>query len=505
LGLAELIFRNRKEPPMNGKNWTRRQVLKGATGVAISLPWLETLAPRKAHAAGAVKRYIDVYFPNGTPNYWKPSGGGANWTLSPILQPLEPFKAKMSEISNIGNYSPFGGHIEPSHGHNCAAAFTGVRASVPGGAKTGNSDRHTNSGISVDQVIANQMVAANGGKLPTPLHSLQLGLSTKLASFDGLPGAHSRSISWKSESEPLYNIVSPQAAFDRLTGAGPAMPSLPGNMMTDPIAERRRLLKKSALDYIIESSTSLGARLSRSDKVRIDKFITSVRTLETRVSSSSMPGGGGISGPVGGMCKQLARPSYTAGIDGVPAGYNRGEHATLMIDLMVMAIQCDATRVVSFMLDDARSEWVYNFIPKRAFTATGSTPTTQTVGNYHGAQHGNAEEFASIIHWNAQKVNEMATKLDALKEGGVSVLDNTVLVMMSGMNGGNHDGLDLPILWVGSGSGVLRTNQYIDGGKKNLADLHLTMINKVYGGTLPAFGVPNGNYTHGTMINEILV
>jgi hypothetical protein len=76
--------------------------------------------------------------------------------------------------------------------------------------------------------------------------------------------------------------------------------------------------------------------------------------------------------------------------------------------------------------------------------------------------------------------------------------------MMSGMNGGNHDGLDLPILWLGSGGGTLRTNQYIDGGKKNLADLHLTMINKVYGGTLTAFGKPMGSYTHGNMINEIL-
>jgi hypothetical protein len=489
---------------MNGKNWTRRQILKGGTGVALSLPFLETFAPRKAHAAAAVKRYIDVYFPNGTAPFWKPTGAGATWTLSPILEPLTPMKSKLMVISNIGNYSPFGGHVEPSHGHNCATAFTCVHASTPAGVKTGNSDLHTYSSISVDQVIANQMATANGGTPPTPLHSLQLGLSTKLASFDGLPGAHSRSISWKSESEPLYNIVSPQGVFDRLTGAGPAMPSMPGNTMTDPLAERRRLLKKSALDYIIESSTSLQARLSRSDQGRIDKFLTSVRTLETRVQSPSMPGGG-LAGPVGGMCKPLTRPTYAASVDAVPADYNRGAHASLMIDLMVMAIQCDATRVVSFMLDDARSEWSYGFVPKRTFTATSSAVGTGVAGNYHGAQHGDAQEFGSIIHWNAQKVNEMATKLDALKEGAGSVLDNTVLVMMSGMNGGNHDGLDLPIAFLGSGGGVIRTNQYINGGGKNLADLHLTIINKVYGGTLPAFGKPMGAYTHGNMITDILV
>jgi hypothetical protein len=483
-------------------------MLKGATGVAISLPWLETLAPRKAHAAGAVKRSITVYFPNGTAPYWKPSGGGANWTLSPILQPLEPLKSKVLVMGGIDNYSPFGGHVEPSHGHNCATAFTCVHASTPDGVKTGNSDRHTNSAISVDQVIANQMAKDNGGTPPTPLHSLQLGLSTKIASFDGLPGAHSRSISWKSPSEPLYNIVSPQGAFDRLTGqVGTAGPT-PNPGTPDPNAEKRRLLRKSALDYIIESSTSLKTRLSRSDQGRIDNFLTSVRTLETRVASPTMPGGGGggggLSGPNGGMCKPVAGPFYAASTTAVPAGYSRVKHATLMIDLMIMAIQCDSTRVVSFMLDDARSEWSYGELTKRAFTATGSTPGTGAVGNYHGAQHGNAEEFATIIHWNAQKAFEMASKLDALKENGASVLDNTVITFMSGMNGGNHDGRDLPIALIGSGGGVLRQNQYLQGGGKNLADMHLTIINKVFGGNLPAFGTPMGAYTHGTMINDML-
>jgi len=483
---------------MNGKNWTRRQILKGGMGVGLSLPFLETLAPRKAHAAGAVKRYIDVYFPNGTAPFWVPTGGGANWTLSPILQPLAPMKSKLSVIKNIGNYSPFGGHIEPSHGHNCATAFTCVKASGTGGA---------NSSISVDQVIANQMAAANGGTPPTPLHSLQLGLSTKIASFDGLPGQHSRSISWSSETMPLYNIVSPQGVFDRLTGAGagaPTMPSATGNAMVDPLAERRRLLRKSALDYIIEDSTSLKTRLSRSDQTRVDGFLSSVRALEVRVSSPTMPGGGGLAGPVGGMCKTLPRPTYAASVDAVPADYNRANHATLMIDLMVMAIQCDTTRVVSFMLDDARSEWVYNFLTKRTFTATSTAIGTGPVGNYHGAQHGDAQEFGTIIYWNAERVNEMATKLDALKEGTGSVLDNTTLLMMSGMNGGNHDGLNLPILWLGTGGGTLKTGQFFDGGGKNLADLHLTMINKVYGGNLTQFGKPMGSYTHGQMITDIL-
>jgi hypothetical protein len=107
---------------MKSTKWTRRQVLKGA-GIALSVPWLETFAAKKAHAAGEVKRYLSVYFPNGTANtYWKPGGQGTSMTLSPILQPLEPNKSKVLVLGNVGNYSPWNGHIEPSHGHNSATA-----------------------------------------------------------------------------------------------------------------------------------------------------------------------------------------------------------------------------------------------------------------------------------------------------------------------------------------------------------------------------------------------
>jgi hypothetical protein len=481
---------------MNAKNWSRRQILKGA-GVALALPWLETLAPRKAQAAAGAKRYISVYFPNGTADFWKPSGGGATWNLSPILEPFTPLKSKMMVVQNIGNYSPFGGHIEPSHGHNCAAAFTGVKA---------NGANNAGSSISVDQVIANQLVAANGGKSPTPLPSAQFGLSTLKSSFDGLPEPHSRSISWSDATTPMYNIVSPQAAFDRLVGMGGGTTTTPPpntNLPPDPIAERRRLLKKSALDYIIESSTALQGRLSTSDKVRIDKFLTSTRNLENRILAMSMPGGGGA----GINCNSKVRPTDTFGVGATPANYNRGMHATLMIDLTVMAIQCDITRVVSFMLDDARSDFVYNFITERKFTATGSTPGTAPVGGYHGLQHaGNTNNgFATIGWWNADRINELATKLDAVKEGtSASILDSTVIQMMSGMHGGNHDGLDLPIAIVGGGAIGLKQNQYINGGGKNLADLHLTIIQKIFGSSMAKFGTAMGSYSHGSIIPDIL-
>ncbi|MEA2699273.1 MAG: hypothetical protein QOI66_3544 [Myxococcales bacterium] len=471
---------------MNGKNWTRRQVLKGA-GVALSLPVLETFLPdgAKARAATAAtkKRYFSVYFPNGTADFWTPSGVGATYTLSPILQPLEPNKAHATVLGNVGNYSPWNGHIEPSHGHNCASAWTGVAANGPGSA---------NNSISIDQAIGDQIIASNGGKMPTPLHSLPMGLSTLDSSPDGIPGQHSRSISWKAADQPLYKIVSPQKVFDTLVGGGVTM--TPSTSMPDPNAEKRRALNKSSLDYVLASSADLQKKLSTSDRAKLDQFMTSVRTLENRVSDPTMPV------PVTG-CTPLARPSQIYGVGMTPANYNRGAHATLMIDLAVMAIQCDITRVVSFMLDDARSDFVYNFINERTFTATGSTPTNKPLGGYHNLQHaGNTNSgFATCGWWMVDRLNELTTKLAAVSDGADgTAIDNTVIHFMSGMHGGNHDSQNLPLVLVGSGGKVLKTGQYIKfPSVVNLQDVHLTILQKVFGSPLTTWGKPMSMYKSG--------
>src|SRR6187399_1409409 len=148
------------------KRGNRRAFLRGA-GVALTLPFLETLAPRRARAQTAsIQRYVMLYFPNGTADFWRPSaeGSGDEWKLSPILEPLEPVKSYLSILTNVSNYAPFGGHVEPSHSNLGAATWTCVKA---------NGDGKANSGISVDQVIAKRIGDA------TLLPSIQVGLSTE--------------------------------------------------------------------------------------------------------------------------------------------------------------------------------------------------------------------------------------------------------------------------------------------------------------------------------------
>jgi ribosomal protein S15P/S13E len=367
-------------------------------------------------------------------------------------------------------------HVEPSHSNCGAATWTCVQA---------NGDGKNNSGISIDQLIAKTI-----GKT-TPLPSLQVGLSTLDSYTDGLPGQHSRSMAWKSATEPLYKLVNPQAVFDRLTGQTAAAT---GDPTADAAALKRRALRLSVLDYVKDNTSALQRKLGTSDRRRLDQYLTSVRSLEQRVSAPSMQ----LSAA---KCAQPARPSAVYSVGNVPEDYSREVHAGLMIDLVVMALACDITRVVSFMLDDARSDFVYNFTKLRKFTDTGSTEATGTIGSYHGAQHAGDrnDSFATIGYWNSQKAAQLAGKLAALSDGDAgNMLDNTVITYASGMHGGNHDPADLPVALIGgggkSGAGtVLKTDRNIVfPQEQRLANVHFTLMKRVFECPEMSFGSSSG-------------
>src|SRR5580704_12603226 len=174
---------------MTTGNVTRRRMLQGGA-VALGLPWLETFASRDEKAAGAataVRRYMNIYFPNGTTDmFWVPGGGSAGSPasatqgafgtagVSPILEPLAPSNKYMLVLGGVGNYSAYGGgNAQPSHGTNCAPSLHGWDSRY---GKSDNgvmiTDAAPGGGISVDQIIAAQIGSQ------TKLPSLQVGLST---------------------------------------------------------------------------------------------------------------------------------------------------------------------------------------------------------------------------------------------------------------------------------------------------------------------------------------
>jgi hypothetical protein len=465
---------------MNNRFFSRRLVLRSA-GVALTLPWLEALLPGNAASAAtgtAPKRYMPIFLPNGASENWKPLqiGVGASWSLSPVMDLFGPaLKAKMNVLSNFENGSAFNADgsssVEPSHGRQPGAFLTCVD---PGKVRQQLNVGEANA-ISLDQLMARHPAFKDKTALP----SLQLGLSTVLSYCDGQPCSNSRSISWSGQTTPMYKQVDPLEVFNKI--AGVIAPG-GGSTTSDAEALKRIARKKSVLDDVLDSATRTQAKLGKSDKLRIDEFLASVREVEKRVTGVSI-------GMGGAACAATAKPTMaTVRPDAAKqntASYSKAEHADAMNGLIVMALQCDATRIITHMLEDERSEFTYDHVTMRTFTATGSTEASGTCPEYHGGgQHGSQDAFASIVRWNAGKVAELATRLDAVKEAdGSSILDNTVIFFAGAMHGSNHACNDLPVMLLGGGALGLRQDQHVALGKRPLRDLHFTMMQRVFGMT----------------------
>ena len=228
---------------MIAKNWSRRQLLRGA-GVALALPWLETFAPRTARGPGR-RRQAPLHrrctSRTAPPTSGGRRGAGASWKLSPILEPLTPVKSYVHRAHQRPNYSPFGGHVEPSHGPTAPRRWTGVKA-------TGASN--DNNAISVDQVIADH--GRRERRNATTLHSLQVGLST-LDSFARRPAR-------AALAQHLVEVGDRAALQDGqpaggVRSAGRRRPPLNNiDQMPDAGGRAAAALKKSALDYVLEDA-----------------------------------------------------------------------------------------------------------------------------------------------------------------------------------------------------------------------------------------------------------
>jgi hypothetical protein len=305
----------------------------------------------------------------------------------------------------------------------------------------------------------------------------------------------------------LYKEVDPQAVYDRLI-------TQIGTGAEDPNAVAALQLKKdrdlSALDFVLDDATSLQTRLSTSDKARLEQFLDSVRDLEGR-TQLIMPGSGGGT--------TVPRPTFSASYservgDDIksisatdPQGYSREAHAEVMNDLITMAFQTDMTRVVSHMLDDARSDYHYNFLKQRTFTAAGSTETAAQLDSplmgdllgFHALQHaGDSNDgFATVSYWLVAKFASLLGRLAMTDDPlvpGTKLIDNTYLQFQSGMQGSNHQSDMLPIVIAGGAGGVYKTNMHHSfPAEVRLANVHLTVLQNAFGLTnIPSFGNSSG-------------
>jgi hypothetical protein len=214
-------------------------------------------------------------------------------------------------------------------------------------------------------------------------------------------------------------------------------------------------------------------RLERSlgpaDRQRVQQYLESIRDVERRIQKAE-------SSLQENPLPDLDRPL------GVPASY--AEHARLMFDLQLLALQGNVTRVITFQLAREASNRTYPDIG----ISDPHHPLT-----HHSNDPEKIAKMAKINQFHVSLFAEFLRKLKATREGDGTLLDHVLYLYGSGMGNPNvHSHIDLPILVAGGAAGKMRGGRHIRFREpKPLANLHLTLLDKV-GVRLDSFADSNG-------------
>ena len=426
----------------------RRTFLKGI-GATLSLPLLDAMVPAATALAKTpakpVRRLGYVFMPMGCDiTRWTPPGGEKLDKLSPILSSLEPVKQDVTIVSNLELANAYPG----SHATSNSAFLSAAKAKV-----TESTDYYL--GTTADQIAAQHI----GQSTQLPSLEMAMDLLKLVGQCDnGYACVYQNNLSWSSPTTPLAAEAHPRIVFESLFGEG------------GTAKERRAALRKRAslLDSISEEITRLQRDLGPADRAKLEEYLTAVREVERRIQTAE-------SDAAKNQLPDLDRPM------GVPASY--ADHARLMFDLQVLALQGDVTRVITFQLARETSNRTYPEI---------GVPDPHHPLSHHGNNPEKVALMAKINSFHVSLFAEFVLKLKKTTDGNGSLLDHSLYLYGSGMGNPNvHDHTNLPTIVAGGGAGKMRGGRHIQYDKPTpLANLHLSLLNKV--------GVPMESFADST-------
>lgn len=419
----------------SGAAMSRRTALKGL-GASIALPYLDAMEPAFAtfgrKAAGPVHRFQTVYVPNGMAMpYWSPTGVGRSFELTPILEPLAPYKDQLLVLSGLKA--------------NWNVAHAGASGSfLTGTTRGGTNEIEILADVSVDQLLAREI-----GR-DTQLGSLELSMDAPAnagACTANLSCVYTHTIAWRSPTEPLPMEYNPRAVFERLFGDSGS---------TARSARLRRLREQtSILDAVLDKLTSLRLDVGAEDRHMLDGYTEAIRDVERRVERAEAQ--------IDLELPELSQP------EGAPAIFE--DHLELMQDLQVLALRADLTRVITFMVGKEQSARTY--------------PQIGVDEAHHPLSHHNdnpqlVEKMSRINRYHTELFANYLAKLRATPDGDGNLLDHMTIVYGGGISNSTiHSGDNLPVLLLGGGAGTLPGGQHIVyDNQPTMADLLVTLVDK---------------------------
>lgn len=432
-------------PSFRSRAFSRRAVLRG-TGCAMALPWLESVnALADPSSVDFPKRFGVVFLGCGVnENHWSAEGNGASMKLSKTLQPLEPLKQKINVIDGLYVKALTNQGIHPAQTGSLLSGEHITKGAI------------IHSGISVDQMIANHV-----GQ-DTPQSSIVLACEQPMTGFHetNFSLAYSSHLSWQTPDSPVPVEVYPSQAWDNL------------------FDNRGSLLNVSVLDRVNDQAKALSTKISSTDRGKLDEFMTSVREVEKRVQLMRK-------GAEDAQDKAKLKNASIAMMDrpsnGLPEDLR--DHAKLMCDIVAIAFQTNKTRVASLIISRDLSAMYYPFLDVKE--------------GHHAASHDNASDnYERIARFHVSQYAYLAQKLDSMKEGNGTVLDNSCIMFLSNMFvGRKHDNSRLPLVLAGGLGGTLETGRalsYLNESedKRKMCSLYLSLMDR-YGVKLDRFGDSN--------------
>ena len=396
----------------------RRTLLRGLGATALIAPFAQLGALSRARAAAA-KRVLFVYVPDGCiPDRWHPTGSETAFTLSPMTEPLAPIQKHLVFLDGLTMYA--GG---ATHEGGIAKLLTGV------------------SPKSLDIFLGEQL-----GK-STPHRSLQLGVG---ATFEaGRP-----TMSFIGENQPVNPDDDPLNAFTRVFGAVAGG----GDATAQAAATRQR---KSVLDTAVADLSALKQRLGKDEREKLDIHLESLRELEGRITGAATAARGCSAGGFNPTGFKVSPTDY------YPKTYHKEENfrliGELQMDLAVRALSCGATNVVSLA-------WSHAVSPTH-LRETGVTTGNHDASHYVDPGIPNAKDFVTLKRWFMGRFVSLVQKLEARRDDGGTLLDNTLVVLVSELGDSNrHDHERVPFVLAGRAGGALKTGRYLDYRRKNAGE-----------------------------------
>ncbi len=431
---------------------SRRTALRGL-GTVVALPLLDAMLPavtRAAPAAAPPRRMAFLYIPQGAyMPYWMPKTEGADFELTPCLAPMADHRKELLVLGRLTcDKARANGDGAGDHARAGGAFLTGAQPKKTAGA-------NFQAGTSADQLAAQKL----GSR--TRLPSLEMAIERYRGAGNcdsGYSCVYEHTLAWRNATTPLPTEVNPRQVFSRLFS----------DQSNDPATVARNELRASVLDAVLDDARDLNRTLGGGDRQKLDQYLTGVREVERRITSSE-------------KLEPVKLPDDVQRPAGVPADLT--EHIRLMCDLLVLAFQTDVTRIATFMIGREGSEQKYRMV--------GVNEGHHTI-SHHQNKPENIEKIRKINIYHMEQLAYLTGKLKAIKEGDGTLLDNCMVAYGSAIADPNrhaHD--DLPVLLVGRGGGTVKTGRFLRCPRE-------TPLNNLWLAMLERFGVSSPKLGDGT-------